>query len=812
MFVPDPGHMSEMPDVIDDHRPAGASDRPTHRSPRRLGHRPALDGLRGAAFVMVFVDHTRLVADLQFGEVAMYVFLALSGFLVTVPLLGEAGLERMIRVRRFFARRARRLLPALGTLLVVWLAVVALFPHAGWTATTPGGGATGPTDFGVAIRGSIGALGYLTNWLDILGLYGGRFPLGHLWFVAAQEQLYLLWVPVMALLACRLRRLMVPVALVLAAASTAWALLLMHQGANWMRIYAGTDTRAASILLGSALAMGWTTGRFHGLTGGGWATAVRAACLGVLGWALFTFSTRHASVDDGLAWVACTVAGGFLVLAVTVAEQGWVHRLLSHRALGYLGSRSYALYLWHYVWLTWLAGFGLVGIAGAVLASLLCAEVSWQLVERRFGPRRRPDPSGPGPDARAAGVRPGARRCANGLGDGRAGPHHGGMSRPSTARAHFNHAGSSIPPASVVDRVVSHLRLEAEIGGYEAAELVADELISDRVAIGAAIGVPGDDVVVVESATQAWTTIVWAMALSGGWGPHDRVVVDQFAYVSSLAVLMQLRAVSGVQIVVAPAGPDGVVEPNRLAEVIDSATRLVLVTHVPTHVGTVTPLDDVAAAMAGLDTDAVLALDISQSLGQLPVDVVRLGASVAFAPGRKFLRAPRGTGVLYVAPGLAGSVVPLALDLTATASITTTGVEPAPGARRFDLFEHSVALRLGLGQAARHLSSIGIEEVARGVAQRTQAVVEVVSAVPSLTLVAPAPLHGIVSFTHARLDPAQVRAELAGAGVNVWTNVANGSPIDGERRALGPSVRVSPHAVTTDDELDRLHRALRRLA
>ena len=362
--------------------------------------------------------------------------------------------------------------------------------------------------------------------------------------------------------------------------------------------------------------------------------------------------------------------------------------------------------------------------------------------------------------------------------------------------------------------MIDHLRLEAEIGGYEAGEQVADELVEGRAAIGTVMGVPGDDIVVVESATQAWSTIVWAMALSAGWGPRDRVVVDQFAYVSSWAVLVQLRAVTGVQIAVAPAGADGVVDPARLAEVVDRATRLVLITHVPTHVGTVSPLDRVSAglaALAGRSTDAVLALDLSQSLGQLPVDVAELGAHVAFAPGRKFLRAPRGTGVLYVARELAESVTPLAMDLTSTVSITTAGVEPGPGTRRFDLFEHSVALRLGLGQAARHLLSVGVDEVAGGVGERTQAVVELVSKVPTLKLVAPAPLHGIVSFTHTRLDPAEVRAELARADINVWTNGADGSPIDGERRALGPSVRVSPHAVTTDEELDRLDRALHRL-
>ena len=237
-----------------------------------------------------------------------------------------------------------------------------------------------------------------------------------------------------------------------------------------------------------------------------------------------------------------------------------------------------------------------------------------------------------------------------------------------------------------------------------------------------------------------------------------------------------------------------------------------LVTHVPTHVGTVTPLDDVAAAMAELDTDAVLALDLSQSLGQLPVDVVRLGASVAFAPGRKFLRAPRGTGVLYVAPELADSVVPLALDLTSTTSITTAARRAR--ARRPPLRPVRAQRRPAAGPGPGGAPPVVGRDRGGGPAggERTQAVVELVSAVPSLTLVAPAPLHGIVSFTHARLDPAEVRAELAGAGVNVWTNVANGSPIDGERRALGPSVRVSPHAVTTDDELDRLDQALRRLA
>jgi peptidoglycan/LPS O-acetylase OafA/YrhL len=380
--------MSVVTEALADPQSAPVSPRDTRPPPRRLGHRRALDGLRGAAFVMVFIDHTRLLANLQFGEVAMYIFLALSGFLITVQLVGEAGRDGTVRLRRFFGRRVRRLMPALGLLVVVWLVVIAVFPHAGWTSTTPGGGSAGPTDLLVAIKGSAGALTYLTNWLDVLGLYGGRFPLGHLWFLATQEQFYLVWVPVLALLIVRFRRLVIPAALVLASVSLGEALWMMHGGTAWMRIYAGTDTRAASILIGSALAMAWSRGQLDWLARPVGGAVVRVAAVAALGWALVTFSHQHASTADGLAWVVATVAGAALVAAMVLAERGVAHRVLSHPVPGYLGSRSYGLYLWHYVWLTWLAGLGGVGVLASALASLVCAETSWHLVERRMANRR----------------------------------------------------------------------------------------------------------------------------------------------------------------------------------------------------------------------------------------------------------------------------------------------------------------------------------------------------------------------------------------------------------------------------------------
>jgi peptidoglycan/LPS O-acetylase OafA/YrhL len=164
---------------------------------------------------------------------------------------------------------------------------------------------------------------------------------------------------------------------------------LTRGGANWLRVYAGTDTRAAAILLGGALAIWWGDGRLDGM-GHRLGSAVGAGSVLALIWSLAAFSSAHASDTGSVAWVVATLAGATLVLSLVVRQTGLVARALSRPTLVYLGSRSYALYLWHYVWLTWFAGFGGLGIVAGLLASLACAEGSWRLVEERALRRRPP--------------------------------------------------------------------------------------------------------------------------------------------------------------------------------------------------------------------------------------------------------------------------------------------------------------------------------------------------------------------------------------------------------------------------------------
>ena len=287
-------------------------------------------------------------------------------------------------------------------------------------------------------------------------------------------------------------------------------------------------------------------------------------------------------------------------------------------------------------------------------------------------------------------------------------------------------------------------------------------------------------------------------------GAGDHVVVDRFAYGTVHTALGALHRSHGVDLTVAPSRPDGTVDVDGLVDLVDERTRLVVATQVPTHLGTVTDVAEVGrrlpdrVADLAVDTGAgvVFAVDVSQALGQLPVDVGAIGCDVAFAPGRKFLRAPRGTAVLYVRRALADQLVPLTLPFGILAADDLDHFDLPAGMRRFDQFEAGVAAQLGLGAAARYANDLGIERIAAMVAERSRAVVAVLHGIGEITPTGTETDRGILSFVHRTRAPDEVVAIAAAAGVNLWVNPPGGAPFDAggaPGAALGAGVTPLRH-------------------
>jgi peptidoglycan/LPS O-acetylase OafA/YrhL len=319
----------------------------------RLGYRPALDGLRGVAVLLVLAQHANVPFFAQGGTVGVTLFFVLSGFLITSILRDERATTGRTDFRGFYLRRARRLLPALALLLV------------GVTAYLL---ATGQSLVDVLLTAA-----YASNLAGASGHNLGN--LVHTWTLSLEEQFYLLW-PLLLPVVARRRRPALVLAVV-AALVVAWRVVLSMSGASVERIYFGPDTRADAIVIGCALAFALASIPARHLR---LAAAVSAAVLAGL---------CAAPPESALAWLLPPITLASLVVVAHAARSA--PKLLTWRPLVATGRISYGLYLWSFPVALSVESRGLpVWVSAPTIAvvSVALALASWFVIERPF--QRRP--------------------------------------------------------------------------------------------------------------------------------------------------------------------------------------------------------------------------------------------------------------------------------------------------------------------------------------------------------------------------------------------------------------------------------------
>jgi cysteine desulfurase / selenocysteine lyase len=250
---------------------------------------------------------------------------------------------------------------------------------------------------------------------------------------------------------------------------------------------------------------------------------------------------------------------------------------------------------------------------------------------------------------------------------------------------------------------------------------------------------------------------------------------------------------------------------SALARMLDSGgVGLVAITHVPTNGGLVNPVAEIGrlAQEAGVP----FLLDACQSVGQMPVDVDAIGCDLLSATGRKFLRAPRGTGFLYVRETLLDRMDPAFLDLSGATWVAEDRYELRPDARRFENWEFNFAALAGLGEAVAYAREWGLEVIGARVDALAEGLRERLGEVAGVTVRDLGERRcAIVTFTHAEVDADEVQRRLGEQGFNVSVSQAPATLLDFDHRQLPPLVRASVHYYNTDDELDRFAAAVAAL-
>jgi cysteine desulfurase / selenocysteine lyase len=379
---------------------------------------------------------------------------------------------------------------------------------------------------------------------------------------------------------------------------------------------------------------------------------------------------------------------------------------------------------------------------------------------------------------------------------------------------HLNHAGASLTPRQVLDAQVEWLRAEAETGGYELADQRADHRQRTYDEVAALLGAGNDEIALVENATFAWHQAFWSLPLR----PGDRILTCTVEYASSYVSYLQAQRRRGVAVEVIPDDEHGQVSVDALARLLDDGDAgggdsgrgpvgLVAVTHVPTNGGVVNPVEDVGRLCRAAGVPFLL--DACQSVGQLPVDVEAVGCDFLAATGRKFLRAPRGTGFLYARRSRFETMDPAFLDLLGAEWVAPDRYELRPDARRFENWESNQAAIAGLREAVAYARSWGLDAIADRVGHLAEALRARLADVPGVAM------HdlgtrrsGIVTFTKDGHPAGEIKEALAGQGINVSVSEPSSTRLDADRRHLPPLVRASVHYLTTEAELDRVTAAV----
>ncbi|AUS80279.1 aminotransferase [Actinoalloteichus sp. AHMU CJ021] len=369
-------------------------------------------------------------------------------------------------------------------------------------------------------------------------------------------------------------------------------------------------------------------------------------------------------------------------------------------------------------------------------------------------------------------------------------------------------AGSSLPPSVVLDTVTGHLRREAEIGGYRAAGERTDDLERGYHSAARLLGCRPTEVAFLGSAAQAWLTALDAVPLV----PGDRVLISEAEYGTNAVELLRRRDETGISVETVPSAEDGRLDLAALRRMLDERVRLVSLVHMPTNGGLVNPVRE--AALAAHQVGALVLLDACQTVGQRPVDVDALGVDLLSATGRKWLRAPRGTGLLVVREEVLPRLRPRLVDHTAAQWTAPGRYRMRTDARVFERFEFGVANRLGLIAALDYAWDLGMEAIASEVADRAARLRAGLAALPGVRLwdLGPDP-GGIVTFTVEGRPAGQVRDALWDQRVAVTVSPPNSTLLDATRRSLPDLVRASAHYFVSPDqvatavaEVDRLTR------
>jgi len=364
---------------------------------------------------------------------------------------------------------------------------------------------------------------------------------------------------------------------------------------------------------------------------------------------------------------------------------------------------------------------------------------------------------------------------------------------------HLLACGSSLMPNNVVDAITQHTQLEALMGGYEAEAKKADELNNIYDIVAKHIGANSYEIALMENSTVAWSHAFYALPLNSG----SKILTSEAEYAANYVAFLQRAKRDNLIIDIVPSDESGTLDINALESMVDEEVGLIAISWIPTNGGLVNPAEKVGQIAKKYNIPYLL--DACQAAGQMSIDVEKIGCDFLAATGRKFLRGPRGTGFLYIKDKWLSIIEPVMIDHFGAPWVSKNTYELRKDARRFETWENSYALRIGLGEAITYAEEIGIDLIHERVQLLARLNRKLLSEVKNVQVRDIGTEQcGIISFSiEEEKDPKKIVNQMSEAGFTIGSVDPESTLIDSEKRNLPTLLRMAPHYYNTEEEIEK---------
>ena len=370
---------------------------------------------------------------------------------------------------------------------------------------------------------------------------------------------------------------------------------------------------------------------------------------------------------------------------------------------------------------------------------------------------------------------------------------------------HLNNAGAGLMPNVVTKAQLDHITLESEIGGYEASALQSAVIAEFYVKAAKLFNCDPSNVAFTSSATDSFTRALSSIPFEAG----DVILADKDDFVSNQIQFLSLQKRLGVQIVHINNAAHGGVDVDDLREKLKKyEPRLLAITHIPTNSGLVQPVDRIAEVYHDYKKSQPektwYILDACQSVGQMKLDFEKLRCDFLSVTARKFLRGPRGTGILIISKrALDGGLEPMFIDMRGAEWIQKNIYKQQPDARRFEDWEFAYATVVGTKAAIEYCLDIGEDKIWQQVKLLANYTRNELRAIDGVRVLDRGPeLSALVTFTVKNSKPGLIISELLKRKINAVPTFRAFGLIDFDEKGVDWAIRVSPHYYNTLGELE----------